>query len=120
MPTLRQKKASTLVENGRTIGEVMKDAGYSPNTAKAPTKLTKSKGWIELMEKRLPDEKLLEVHNQGLEAVKIHGSLTEPDKYVPDIPTRLKAVELGYKVKGRLRDNVIAQQFNIELPAWSK
>jgi hypothetical protein len=82
--------------------EVMEKAGYSPITATHPKKVTESKAWPILMEERLPDDKLLEVHNQGLEAVKIHGSLTEPDKYVPDIPTRLKAVELGYKVKGRL------------------
>jgi hypothetical protein len=93
--------------------EVMEKAGYSPITATHPKKVTESKAWPILMEERLPDDKLLEVHNQGLEAVKIHGSLTEPDKYVPDIPTRLKAVELGYKVKGRLATTNVAQQFNI-------
>ena len=104
MATLKQKKASQLVESGRNIGEVMINAGYSPNTAKAPTKLTKSKGWIELMEKKLPDKELLSVNNHALHATKIHGSLTEPDREVEDIPTQLKAVELGYKVKGKLRD----------------
>lgn len=112
MATLRQMNAAKLVENGRKMGEVMVAAGYSPNTAKAPTKLTKSKAWPQLMEEKLPDEKLFEVHNQALEAVKIHGSLTEPDRYVPDMPTRLKAVELGYKVKGRLKETNV-NQFNV-------
>jgi hypothetical protein len=113
MSTLKQRRVAKLVETGSTMKEAMIRAGYSPNTAVAPTKVTKSKAWPQLMEERLPDDKLLEVHNQGLEAVKIHGSLTEPDKYVPDIPTRLKAVELGYKVKGRLSNTVVAQQFNV-------
>ena len=113
MPTPKQKRASKLVEEGRTLGEAMVKAGYSPNTAKAPTKLTRSKGWQKLMEKKLPDSKLLKIHNQALEATKIISSHTEPDYAVPDIPTRLKAVELGYKVKGRLGGKTIAQQFNV-------
>lgn len=112
MPTLRQKKASKLVENGSTLKEVMLKAGYSPNTAIAPTKLTKSKGWIELMDKYLPDDEILEVHKKALHATKIHGSLTEPDREVEDIPTQLKAVELGYKVKRRLSEVNVNQQFN--------
>jgi hypothetical protein len=112
MPTLLQKKASKLVENGGSLGEVMKQAGYSPNTAKTPTKLTNSKGWIELMDKYLPDDEMLAVHQRALHATKIHGSLTEPDREVEDIPTQLKAIELGYKVKRKLSEVNVNQQFN--------
>ena len=80
----------------------MKEAGYSPATAKNPDKLTDSKAWGELINKHLPDEDVLQAHNQGLKATKIHTSHTEPDREIPDIPTRLKAVDLAYKVKGRL------------------
>lgn len=47
--TIRQKRAiKDLVENGshKTLKSVMIDAGYSENTAKAPQKLTESKGFI--------------------------------------------------------------------------
>lgn len=109
MPTLRQKKASKLVENGRTMGEVMVEAGYSPITATHPTKLTESKGWQQLMDKYLPDDEILAVHKRALHATKIHGSLTEPDKEVLDIPTQLKAVELGYKIKHKVGPETLQQ-----------
>ena len=47
MPTLRQQRAvEKLVEKGGTeksMGEIMVAAGFSPETAKNPTKLTESK-----------------------------------------------------------------------------
>ena len=80
----------------------MEAAGYSPVTALHPKKLTNSKGWNELMDKYLPDDEILAVHKKALHATKVKTSLTEPDREVEDIPTSLKAVELSYKVKGRL------------------
>lgn len=69
MATLKQKLiVSKLVENGGNIGKAMVDVGYSPNTAKTPTKLTRSKGWQELMETAFPDEMLIKVHKELLEA----------------------------------------------------
>jgi len=127
MSTLKQKKASKLVEIGRTLGEVMVEAGYSPNTAKAPTKLTNSKGWIELMDKYLPDDEVLAEHQKGLHATKPIGALVIIKKdgereviykdnegviEVDDTPTRLKAVELAYKVKGKMKEVSVNQQFN--------
>jgi hypothetical protein len=113
--TLKQENTvKDLLENaGKPIGKAMLENGYAPATAKNPKELTDSKAWPELLEKYLPDDKLLKVHDEGLTATKIHGSLTEPDREVPDIPTRLKAVELGYKVKGRLSSTIVAQQFNV-------
>ncbi len=111
MATLKQQRAAKLVVNGRSMKEAMIKAGYSENTAVAPTKLTKSKAWAELLEKELPDSKLLKVHNEGLEATKTVSAVnTGKDASaatadfidVPDIPTRLRAVELGYRVKGKL------------------
>jgi len=101
-----------LLENtGKPVSRAMADNGYALSTAKNPSELTESKGWQELMEKHLPDEKLLTVHERALDATKIHGSLTEPDREVPDVPTQLKAVELGYKVKKKLLPEV-TNQFN--------
>ena len=55
MATIKQKKAvDKLVEFGRikgkklNMGKAMVEAGYSKETAKAPTKLTESKGFKEI------------------------------------------------------------------------
>ena len=115
--TLKQKKAiQKVVENGGNVSRAMIDSGYSPATAKTPQKLTESKAWIQLMEQYIPDDKLLAKHQEALEAVKPIGAQILIDKNgktiskenegvieVPDQVVRLKAVELGYRVKGKLR-----------------
>ena len=72
MATIKQKKAyNELVENGGNVSKAMRDANYSIETAKTPSKLTKSKGFQELLEKRLPEKMLLKVHREGLKSTKI-------------------------------------------------
>lgn len=67
--TKKQKlAASELVKNGGFVGEAMIAAGYSPNTAKTPTKLTRSKGWQELMDTAFPDEMITKIQRELLEA----------------------------------------------------
>ena len=119
--TIKQKAvAKDLLENvGKPIGKAMLDAGYSPATADNPDHLTSSKGWAELMEHYLPDAKLLDVHEQGLEAMKPIGALVlikngkdgKPEQIlkddqgmieVPDHATRAKYLDLAYKVKRRM------------------
>ena len=69
MATTRAKKAFTkMAENGGIISKAMRDAGYSEVTSKTPSKLTKSKGWAELMKKYLPDDALGKTHQGLLEA----------------------------------------------------
>ena len=116
--TLKQKKAIEKVsENiGKPLGEIMKEAGYSESTSETPQRLTESKAWMELMDQYIPDDKLLIKHKEALEAVKPIGALILIDKdgktvtkdnegmiEVSDQQTRLKAVELGYRVKGKLK-----------------
>jgi len=115
MPTNKQKAlAKKIVENPfQTMGEAMKSVGYSEASASKPSEVTQSIGWHELMEKYLPDDLVLEVHRKGLNAVKVVTSHTEPDKLVEDTPTQLKAVELAYKVKGKLKDSTTNIQVNV-------
>ena len=105
-PTIKQKKAlKEIVENGRTsISAVMRDVGYSDATATHPDKLTESKGWKELLEQYLPDGKLLKKHDEALEAVKWNDFTGEKE---PDQSIRLRATELGYKLKNKLTDGNI-------------
>lgn len=100
-----------LVENGGNVSAAMREAKYKVTTARTPSKLTKSKAFPELLEKYLPDEKLLETHSEVLDAMKVVSAVkTSRDAgadsndfiEVPDIPTRLRGVELGYKIKGKL------------------
>lgn len=117
MSTLKQKAvAKDLMENhGKPISKAMLDAGYDPTSAKNPSNLTDSKGWAELMEKYLPDELVLDTHKGGLTAMKqlsVRGGKdanAESDDFieVEDHPTRLKAVELAYKVKGKFIENKV-------------
>lgn len=115
--TIKQKKAiKKVVENGGNVSRAMIESGYSPATAKTPQKLTESKAWIQLMDQYIPDDKLLVKHEEALEATKPIGAQILIDKdgktiskenegmiEVPDHAVRLKAVELGYRVKGKLR-----------------
>lgn len=93
MPTIRQKLvAQKITENPRkSVSSAMREVGYSPHTASKPSNLTKSKGWIKLMDKYLPDDKLLGKHSE------LVGS--KNDK------VSLSAIELAYKVKGKLKGN---------------
>ena len=108
--TLKQKAvAKKILENpSKPLGQAMREAGYSENSAIAPTKnLTSSEGWQELMNKYLPDPDVFEVHQQGLKANKIISSHTEPDYEYPDHAIRLKSVDLAYKVKGYYVDKQV-------------
>ena len=94
-----------MVEVGRNMGEIMVKAGYSENTAKAPTKLTKSKGWNELMEKYIPDDLLAKKHKELLTIPKkvrtfIKGDLTNEYEEL-DSNAVSKGLDMGYKLKGK-------------------
>jgi len=97
--TLKQKRAAELVESGRTYSDVMIAAGYSPNTAKAPTKLTQSKGWQELLNQKITDKKLFDKLDEGLEATKPFSSHSEPDREIEDFGVRHKYLETALKIK---------------------
>lgn len=128
MATNKQKAlAKKIAENpSLPMKTAMMEVGYAENTAIAPRNVTESKAWPELLEKYLPDDKVLSTHEAGLEAnkiisAKIIGNANEnTDDFieVPDHPTRLKAVELAYKVKGKLRDaqvNILNQGGDMSL-----
>lgn len=115
--TQKQKIAiEKVMENHGNVSRAMREAGYDDTTAKNPKNLTQSKAWIQLMEEQIPDTELLKKHKEALNAVKQIGAQILIDKdgktiskenegliEVPDQVVRLKAVELGYRVKGKLR-----------------
>lgn len=91
MPTIKQiKAAKAVVGNGGNVTKAMIAVGYSVNTANTPKKLTESDGWKELMQKHLDDRKLAKKHEQ----------LLNDDKS----EIQIKALDLAYKVKGKVQD----------------
>ena len=100
MSTLKQELvASKIVENHGNISKAMIQAGYSPATAKNPKNLTESKAWPMLIERYIPDNEILQAHWEALKATKQDGMVKVPDHQV-----RLRAVELAYKIKGRMKE----------------
>jgi hypothetical protein len=93
-----------LVANGGNLRKAMTEVGYSPNTAHTPSKLTKSKGWLELMEKYLPDKHLSERHREFLDAPRLIRSYKKGDlvsETEETDPSAVRALDMAYKLKGR-------------------
>jgi len=113
--TLKQSTAiKDLLENvGKPVSRAMADAGYSQATAKNPDHLTDSKAWQEIMEKHLNDTKLFTKHEEALEATKWNDFTGEREE---DHGIRLRAIDLAYKLKGRLKDGLnVAGDINMNI-----
>lgn len=103
--TLKQKIAfKKMVENGGSISKAMIASKYSKATAHTPSKLTSTEGWKELMEKYLPEKKLLKVADEGLRATSVRFTPEGEQIKVADYSTRHKYLETGLKVRGRLKE----------------
>lgn len=122
MATLKQKRALALVvEKGRSVSSAMREVGYSPQTAVDPGKLTRSKGWAELMQKHFPDSKLANLHRKFLEKKEVivvsdgarEGSHLEWTGQPH--PDALKALELAHKLKGRPSSDPLGNTTNIQI-----
>ena len=102
MSTLKQKKAfeifkEVLVDTGRkplkmTKGQLMIKAGYSPETAKAPSKLFDSKSW--------------EVFLQSIDEKPIVEKWKEWAMSTKDKRVALQAGENIMKLKGRFKEQI--------------
>lgn len=99
MATLKQKRAiRNLVENGGVVSRAMIDAGYSPQTAKVPQKLTESKAFKTIAE-QIPDDLLVKVHLEGLNAKQFKHSPEGELMQLDDFATRHKYLDSAYKIK---------------------
>lgn len=97
MTTKIRLAAEKTVENIRSgglvkpMGQILKEAGYSDSVSKHPDRVTKTNGWQQLMEKFLPDQRLLQVHSELLEN--------------PDWRARDAGLDKAYKIKGKMHSN---------------
>lgn len=91
--TPMQKKAfKEMVGKGRNKGDALRKAGYSEAVATQPQKVTKSKGWQQLMDEHLSDDLLADVHKKGLKD--------------EDANTRHRYLDTAYKVKKKYDQSV--------------
>ena len=111
MATLNQKrvfdKITKKVGNGVVeVGPAMRGI-YADSVTRNPSKLTRSKGWQELMEMHLPDKELAKKHRAMLnktEKIVVSdgardGSHIE-DTHEPHADVN-RALDMAYKLKGR-------------------
>ncbi len=106
-PSLKQRKAlDIMVENGGNASRAMRDAGYSPMTAKSPHKLTESLGFQELMAEKLNDELLARVHSEGLEAYRTISN-EDGEVELPDFAVRHKYLETAYKIRDKMPKDIL-------------
>ena len=103
-PTALQRKATELLALNPKLSkrQAMIRAGYSKNTASHPKgdflEAPGTKTAIEEMKEKLIGrgitmDYMAEKYKEWMEAKKVKGSMTEPDKIVPDYETQLKAKE---------------------------
>lgn len=84
--TIKQKTAiGKLVENGGNVSKAMRESGYSPKTAKTPSKLTRSKSYTQLLDEILPNDHLLNALRLDIDA---------------NPGNRRAYLELAFKLKG--------------------
>lgn len=87
MPTTRQMEAmkNVVAKGGKqSIAKSMREAGYSPRTARNPKKLTKSKTWEAMMAQYWPEKEVIKYHqellkNNYLEMIDFPDTIAESD-----------------------------------------
>jgi hypothetical protein len=96
MATLRQEKVLNKISGnlGKSLGEAMREAGYSEEYANNPQQLTRTKSWQELAEQLLPDEPLL-------------GRLKKIIDNKND-SIAIKGLDTAFKIKGKYAPRLIA------------
>ena len=110
----KAQKTLNGIEAGLSFGKAMLKANYSPNYAKNPQKLRNTEQWQRLLAEKLPDDDLLIAHRNALSATKFNDFSGERE---PDHAIRLRAAVEGYKLKGKMVENVgnTNTQINITL-----
>lgn len=109
-PTTRQIKAAQLLSENiikdkpDSVETIMKQAGYTDSVARRSTQVTRSQGFMALMDSiGISDEKLAQKLDEGLEATRAVVMGSKEDSFVdiqPDFQVRHKYLETGLRLKG--------------------
>lgn len=121
--TIRHKRLLAALPESKTMGEALQKAGYSPESD--PKKIMSSEGFLALVNQVLPDDFLLKVHAEGLEATKGLSIQVGRDKKgkpifgfkeIPDYFARHKYLETAYKIKNKSGMNPQNPRPNVIVP----
>jgi len=122
MATTRQliavKKIAEIVRNSKgqknvTIGKILRAAGYTDSVSESPTKVTESKGFIELLSEYMPDDMVAKAHKDLLNAAKLDSYKMDAKLNDKEITEIVESVG-GCKVRKILRfktDNFVTVYF---------
>ena len=103
-PTAKQRKAVNLMlanlgaDVPRPEKEIIKEAGYGPGIQKNPKMVTESKGFLALIDERMPDDLLAKVHLEGLQATK---PIPDGEGFWPDYKVREGYLDKAYRLKSK-------------------
>lgn len=106
MATEKQKRAAMhLMENDGNVSDAMRKAGYSDASVKNSHRLTRQKGFIEVLERAgVTEDKLAEVLSGGLDA--------KTEKGKADHAVRHRYLETGLKARRLITNDNNQQQVN--------
>jgi hypothetical protein len=94
--TTRQAVAMKHIVAGDSVSKAMTKAGYKPAYAKNPQQLTRTKSFIDILEKAgVSDKKLAQRLNEGLDATNKDGK---------DFNIIHKYIETNLRLKGHSKD----------------
>lgn len=84
----------------------MVKAGYAASTSKRTNKVTRTKGWAELMEEELPDKLLAKRHRELLDSRQVeivHNGKESHAEIIdqPDVQAVSKGLDMAYKLGGK-------------------
>lgn len=112
-PRIKKVFVEKLENVGKPLGQIMRENGYAENTANNPDHVTKSKSWEMLMDEYIPESLIAETHKEAFSAMRVISAVNTNKQAngatadfidVPDWQTRMKATELGYKIRGKLTE----------------
>jgi hypothetical protein len=144
--TKQRRTMKALVENGGSVRDAMRKAGYSEAMIKTPSKLTRSKNWKELLEEILPNDFVIDQHKKlfnqkqvsyfsfprdmtdldirkhveanGLEVISVRSSDKAKMAFyaMPDTQAIKAALDMAHKLKGNYSPEKTDQTIRVVEP----
>ena len=102
---------------GKSYSQAMREAGYSTLSARQSHRLAKSPVFAELAQRYLPDDRLLEVSQQGLTADKVTRFKDGTEFKDPDYYARHQYLETALRIRNLIKpdDANIGGDINIQI-----
>lgn len=100
MATERQKKVLKKLSENVSQGQAMREAGYSEEYSKQPSRMKAAKSFQELINEVMPDDEVAKIHDEILHKrteYVIDGKIVKGDQPHPDAKS---AVDMRYKLSG--------------------